>query len=228
MSNQLPAAGLRTVFVLSGVPPGGSGGSHSIAQECAGLRVLGVDARIAVPTQWRERTEALYGDLVPIDGNRGLTAKSARADVLVATDFRSVALLRALADGTRTGHAYYVQDYEPFFHAAGWEPADAALPLIPRAERSGAVRQDAVARRRPGRAPRSSSIGGVSEHRSLGVLSACRGLGRPTLAGVGDGARHDSSAPQARRSRCCTGCTPGIRMRSRWLRSAHRRRISAP
>ena len=121
------AAGLRTVFVLSGVPPGGSGGSHSIAQECAGLRVLGVDARIAVPTQARERTEALYGDLVPIDGNRALTAKSARADVLVATDFRSVALLRALADGTRTGHAYYVQDYEPFFHAPGSEPADAAL-----------------------------------------------------------------------------------------------------
>jgi len=113
---------LSVVFILPGLPHGGSGGSHSVYQEVTGLRSLGVPARIAIPSWDRERARAAYPDADDVFQTFAdpddLAAVTADADVISATHYKSVALLAALRERREDFlAAYYVQDYEPFFTA---------------------------------------------------------------------------------------------------------------
>ena len=122
---------LRVTFVLPGFSKGGSGGTHSIYQEVAAMHALGLPARIAVAAAaWPRVTEA-YADagqlFVPYADQDELRALTAGDDVLVATHYTSAPLIAALvADRPGCLPAYYVQDYEPLFSAAGSESALAA------------------------------------------------------------------------------------------------------
>jgi GT2 family glycosyltransferase/glycosyltransferase involved in cell wall biosynthesis len=113
---------LSITFVLPGLAHGGSGGSHSVYQEVKGLRALGVDAHIALPRWDMDRAKAVYQDAEEIfqaftDG-QDLAVATAGADVISATHYKSVALLKAVREVRESFlPAYYVQDYEPFFTA---------------------------------------------------------------------------------------------------------------
>ncbi len=113
---------LNVVFILPGLADGGSGGSHSIYQEVRGMRALGIPARIALHAKAWPRAQAAYEDAADVfevfADVDDLAAQTAGADVISATHFKSVELLRELR--RRRGDflpAYYVQDYEPFFSA---------------------------------------------------------------------------------------------------------------
>jgi GT2 family glycosyltransferase len=111
---------LSIVFLLPGLAHGGSGGAHSVYQEVHGLRRLGVPARIALPEWDLARAAAVYEDAEELfqtfADEEDLAAKTADADVISATHYKSVALLAAIRE-RRSDFlaAYYVQDYEPFF-----------------------------------------------------------------------------------------------------------------
>ena len=88
------ASPVQPLFVLPGIAEGGSGGSHSIVQEVAGLRRLGVAARIAVPEKALERVTAVYPDdlalFAPYRGDRALGDVVGDANVVIATHSDSV------------------------------------------------------------------------------------------------------------------------------------------
>ena len=113
---------LSIAFVLPGLGVGGSGGSHSVYQEAQGLRRLGASSRIFLAERAWERALAAYGDaedlFEPFADLDDLARKTAGADVISATHFKSVALLAGLRERRDDFlPAYYVQDYEPFFTA---------------------------------------------------------------------------------------------------------------
>jgi Glycosyl transferases group 1 len=127
-------------YLLPGLPPEGSGGSHSLVQEARGLRALGASATVCVPEQSLRTVTALYGndDEVfatyaedPLAGGSGETSvldAVAPADVVVATEYPSVDLLARLAlERPEATCAYYVQDYEPLFAAPETSRSDRAL-----------------------------------------------------------------------------------------------------
>jgi Glycosyl transferases group 1 len=126
-------------YLLPGLPPEGSGGSHSLVQEARGLRALGAGASICVPAESLQTATALYGNdddlfaTYPGDSAAlGLSDSSVldavgHADVVVATEYPSVDLLARLArERSQIVCAYYVQDYEPLF----------ALPQSTRSDRA--------------------------------------------------------------------------------------------
>jgi GT2 family glycosyltransferase len=111
---------LEVAFILPGLSVGGSGGSHSIYQEVCGLRKLGVPARILLPETAWERAEAAYTDAAEVFETFAdldqLSDRTAAADVISATHFKSAAMLAHLHSRRQDFlPAYYVQDYEPFF-----------------------------------------------------------------------------------------------------------------
>ncbi len=127
-------------YLLPGLPPEGSGGSHSLVQEARGLRQLGASARVCVPHDSLETATAVYGnddqlfvtysEDPPASGAGSSSALDtvADADVAIATEYPSVDLLAQLA--LRRPHvlcAYYVQDYEPLFAAPESSRSDRAL-----------------------------------------------------------------------------------------------------
>ncbi len=131
-------------YLLPGLPPEGSGGSHSLVQEARGLRKLGARARVCVPQDSLATAIAVYGDedglFTPYAGDTTipgisdtsmfgeLLAAIGDAQVVVATEYPSVDLLIRLSR-ERPGVvcAYYVQDYEPLFAAPESSRADRAL-----------------------------------------------------------------------------------------------------
>lgn len=129
---------LRVVFVLPGLGAGGSGGSHSVYQEVGGLRRLGLDARIALAAGALGRARETYDDADEIFDAFAdldeLAAITADADVIVATHFKSVALVAGLRERRDDFlAAYYVQDYEPFFmpkRSPDYDEALASYTLI--------------------------------------------------------------------------------------------------
>jgi glycosyltransferase involved in cell wall biosynthesis/GT2 family glycosyltransferase len=114
---------LSVAFVLPGLGDGGSGGSHSIYQEVRGLRRLGVPARIALQDRALGRARKAYDDADEVfetftDAD-DLTERTADANVIIATHFKSVATVAAVrARRDDFLAAYYVQDYEPMFKFA--------------------------------------------------------------------------------------------------------------
>jgi len=142
---RLPAGSLPSVaYLLPGLPPEGSGGSHSLVQEARGLRRLGAGARICVPQSSLASAAAIYGNedelFVPYPGDSGiaplsdpstfagLAAAIGDAGVVVATEYPSVdSLMRLAAERPELVCAYYVQDYEPLFAAPESSRADRAL-----------------------------------------------------------------------------------------------------
>jgi hypothetical protein len=131
-------------YLLPGLPPEGSGGSHSLVQEARGLRALGAGARVCVPAEALASAARLYGNddelFVPYLSSPGAPAVEAGAtrdgvlaaighvDVVIATEYPSVDLLTSLAsERPDLLCAYYVQDYEPLFAAPDTARADRAL-----------------------------------------------------------------------------------------------------
>ncbi|HWY89547.1 MAG TPA: glycosyltransferase [Solirubrobacteraceae bacterium] len=122
---------INVAYLLPGLPPEGSGGSHSLVQEARGLRELGAHARICIPEESLQTAAALYGNeddlFVLYRGSSALVA-IAEAEVVVATEYPSVDLLAELArERPRIVCAYYVQDYEPLFAAPRSSRSDRAL-----------------------------------------------------------------------------------------------------
>jgi glycosyltransferase involved in cell wall biosynthesis len=123
---------LAIAYVLPGLAPGGSGGSHSVVQEARALARLGARVRVLVESGSAERARQLYpeaGDLLGFyDSTAELEAALEGFDLVVATEAPSARTVAAYADA-RPGvlGAYYVQDYEPLFSPAGGPSADAAL-----------------------------------------------------------------------------------------------------
>jgi glycosyltransferase involved in cell wall biosynthesis len=122
-------SGLSIVFVLPGLGEGGSGGSHSVYQELHGLRRLGIDARILLAAHAWDRAREAYADAAEVietfEDIDELAVRAADANVIIATHFKSVAMVAALRSQRDDFlPAYYVQDYEPMFKFA--EPADNA------------------------------------------------------------------------------------------------------
>lgn len=118
----------RLSFVLP--VRGGAGGAHSVVQEVAAMRDLGVEARILVNAANAEGFRENYsrfdwvtdGGVGVFDGSQELGTLMAGEEVVVATTNTSV---HSIAEATKTlrGPAfrtgYYVQDYEPLFYADG-------------------------------------------------------------------------------------------------------------
>ncbi|MDE0421134.1 MAG: glycosyltransferase [Gammaproteobacteria bacterium] len=122
IGTSLPVA-CRDVRVLFVLPVrGGSGGANSVVQEVAGMRSLGVDARIAVDARHAESMDRFYADVLESD-NRMVFASDAellstaeRFDVIVATLWSTPALIAPIAERwPEKAFVYYVQDYEPWF-----------------------------------------------------------------------------------------------------------------
>lgn len=142
----LPTAALPSVaYLLPGLPPEGSGGSHSLVQEARGMRQLGAAARICVPHSSLHIAAAAYGNedqlFTPYpDGEPSLPGVSdtsvlagmldaiGAADVVVATEYPSVDLLARFArERPSLLCAYYIQDYEPLFAPPESSRSDRAL-----------------------------------------------------------------------------------------------------
>ena len=129
---------LAVTFVLPGMPWGSSGGVHSIYQEATGMRSLGIPAQIGLEERDWERAEDAYEDAEDVffafRDEEDLVRKTAEADVIVSTHFKSVAMVeRVLAERQDFLAAYYIQDYEPFFAEPGSEnfaEADASYKAI--------------------------------------------------------------------------------------------------
>jgi glycosyltransferase involved in cell wall biosynthesis len=131
----------KVAYLLPGLPPEGSGGSHSLAQEARGMRALGAEAWICVPEESLATATALYGNedglFVPypdegsvLPGVSGASVGEAvgDADVAVTTEYPSVDVLARLArERPRLVCAYYVQDYEPLFAVPESSRFDRAL-----------------------------------------------------------------------------------------------------
>ena len=111
---------MRVLFVLP--VRGGSGGANSVVQEVAGMRSLGVDARIAVDARHAESMNRFYADVLEPDSrivfasDAELLTTAGRFDVVVATLWSTPALIAPIAERwPEKAYVYYVQDYEPWF-----------------------------------------------------------------------------------------------------------------
>ena len=114
----------KTCDVLFLLPvKGASGGANSVVQEAAGMRALGVDARVATPKRHADSFKRFYrrlfdaGDaFVFYDSDEDLYAKARHFDVVVATLWSTPALIAPFAlRHPEKLYVYYVQDYEPHF-----------------------------------------------------------------------------------------------------------------
>ena len=123
---------LAVAYVLPGLAPGGSGGSHSVVQEARALAGLGARVRVLVESGFVDRARELYPEAGELFGSYGSPAELEAAlegfDVVVATEAPSARAVAVYArDRPDVLGAYYVQDYEPLFSPAGGPSADAAL-----------------------------------------------------------------------------------------------------
>ena len=129
------ASGASPASVLFVIPVrGGSGGANSVVQEVAGMRFLGVDARIAVDARHAESMGRFYADVlepesrVVFASEAELLSACAPFDVIVATLWSTPALIAPIAERwPEKAYVYYVQDYEPWFFPD--DPASRAIAL---------------------------------------------------------------------------------------------------
>jgi len=119
-------------YLLPGLPPEGSGGSHSLVQEARGLRGLGCEARICVPRDALGVATTLYGNadglFVAYAEPEDIPHAIGPVRVAVATEYPSLSMLERLSEARpELVCAYYVQDYEPLFAAPESSRSDRAL-----------------------------------------------------------------------------------------------------
>lgn len=123
---------------------GGGGGVHSIVQEVMGMRRLGVNAAVAVKLEDLDYYHGQYSDIDDVaslfcgfDTDNELVELAKRYQVVVATIFTSVVLLKKISDERpEILPAYYVQDYEPWFWKPTkpqWQQARESYELVPQA-----------------------------------------------------------------------------------------------
>lgn len=132
---------MKILFLLP--VKGGSGGAHSVVQEVTEMRRLGMDANIAVKKADLAHLRDLYRDVDDVNElfvgftNDSLITISERFDIVVATVFTSVSLLKKIIDvNPHILPAYYAQDYEPMFfpkESENWLVARESYTLIPNA-----------------------------------------------------------------------------------------------
>jgi|GEM_PF-816188 len=144
IAQPVPALGSEDVIstrVLFLLPvKGGGGGAHSVVQEAAAMRRIGVHAHVAVNPQDLAHYRALYSDVAEVDtlfigaDEAGIVQVAMAYEVVVATIFGSVQTLRKILE--KAPHicpCYYVQDYEPLFFVPGspeWNAAKSSYALI--------------------------------------------------------------------------------------------------
>lgn len=112
-----------------------------MVQEVTEMRRLGMDANIAVRKVDLTHLRDLYQDIDDVNGifigfeNDNLIHISEKFDVVVATIFTSVSLLKKIIDvNPHILPAYYAQDYEPMFfpeESDNWHVARESYTLIP-------------------------------------------------------------------------------------------------
>lgn len=114
----------RVLFILP--VRGGGGGAHSVVQEVAAMRRLGVDAKVAIRAGDLDDFMRLYGDIENAEAlfapftDRTLLLVASGYDIAVATIFTSVKLVAEIVEALPwILPAYYVQDYEPLFFEEG-------------------------------------------------------------------------------------------------------------
>jgi GT2 family glycosyltransferase/glycosyltransferase involved in cell wall biosynthesis len=132
---------LRVLFLLP--VRGGGGGAHSVVQEAAEMRRLGLYVRIAVRAQHRDAYCSNYNREIERVEELFVSEPSSIADfahgfdVVVATAYTSIELLETIVEANPDIlPAYYVQDYEPLFFEHGsvqWQAARDSYRRIPSA-----------------------------------------------------------------------------------------------
>lgn len=120
---------------------GGGGGAHSVVQEVAEMRRIGIHAHVAVKREHLEGYLLNYSDIPHADtifagfDNESLLDLADNYDVVVGTMFSSMVMVKRIVECNR--HilpAYYVQDYEPMFFDSGsenWKAAFDSYSLVP-------------------------------------------------------------------------------------------------
>ena len=127
IGGRAPAGGALTgnhvLFVLP--VRGGSGGANSVVQEAAGMRSLGVDAKVATHVKYLGEFERFYPEFLATgdhflfyESDEDLARRAAPFEVVVATLWSTPALIAPVAARWPDKlYVYYVQDYEPLFFA---------------------------------------------------------------------------------------------------------------
>lgn len=121
---------------------GGSGGSHSVMQECLELHRAGLKASIAIDERNYSKFLKTYTDIPEIQqiavryANFAELAELAdQFSVVCATIYNTVKVIEKLArQNPRLVPAYYIQDYEPLFSRKGtwdWQEAWESYTLVP-------------------------------------------------------------------------------------------------
>lgn len=132
---------MRVLFLLP--VKGGGGGAHSVVQEVAEMRRMGLSAHIGVKHGQVSGFLKNYEDIlnaaalfVGFDDDSILDIAE-DYDVVVGTVFTSMKLVeRVVQANPGILPAYYVQDYEPMFFAEGsanWQEAFDSYALVPNA-----------------------------------------------------------------------------------------------
>jgi glycosyltransferase involved in cell wall biosynthesis/GT2 family glycosyltransferase len=140
----IEAIDIMSISILFLLPvSGGGGGAHSVVQEVAEMRKLGIKANVAVKREQVEQFLDLYGDVanaqelfVGFDGE-DIIKIAGNYHVVVGTIFGSMELVKKIIDeNSGMLAAYYVQDYEPLFflpNSMGWKLAQESYSLVPEA-----------------------------------------------------------------------------------------------
>lgn len=112
---------IKVMFILPS--PGAGGGSHSIVQEVSAMRLMGVDAKVAIEEKNLKTVLDRYKE-IPTANDIFLTYKDSQNlivlarnfDVAIATIYYSVEIVKEIISVyPYILPAYYVQDYEPMF-----------------------------------------------------------------------------------------------------------------
>lgn len=131
---------IAVVFLIT--VAAGAGGIHSVMQEADGLSQRGLSVRVAVPQDVANSFRAEYGLnpgmdrlLAVYSDIDSLAALIPQSGWIVATNYASASTVRDVIERRADlRSAYYVQDYEPLFHAEGSAEArlaGASYTLVP-------------------------------------------------------------------------------------------------
>lgn len=138
-SNDVDLMHMRILFLMP--VQGGGGGAHSVVQEVAEMRRLGLHARVAMKHEQVDGFLKSYADIAGVKDifvgfdDYSLIDLAQDYDVVVGTIFNSMRLVKCIVDvSPHILPAYYVQDYEPLFFDEGtpqWHEARESYTLVP-------------------------------------------------------------------------------------------------